>query len=115
MMISRGLLQRMQDAKGRGHVWEAHPIGDDLLEELRAEGEDRPGAVWSEDIWFCLEAKELLGVQCWFDSDPRAEVAHIATQRIDYQHWRAATIHVIQSGQLGPLQQRGYRLEAAGG
>jgi hypothetical protein len=115
MLIRRDVLERMVERKGRGKVFELHPLGAELLEELRRKGEDRPGGTWTEDIWFCVEVRRLLGVQVLADTDLRLCSGHVETEHIvTPDHYLAA--HIAASDRFvldtAKLERQGYTATA---
>jgi hypothetical protein len=113
MLIRRDVLQRMQDLKGRGQVWDTPPIPPEMLAKLKAAGEDKPGGTWSEDVWFCVEVAEKLGIQVYADTDLRLSSAHMWEDRVGPNHYVAG--HSVPNGyhlekQVGDLPV-GYEVQ----
>lgn len=90
MLIRRDVLERMQQLKGRGGIWEMPELPAKLVAELRRKGEDKPGARWGEDILFCHEVRYRLGVQVWADTDLRLTSGHVRTDIVGPDHYLAA-------------------------
>src|SRR5439155_26959668 len=62
MLIRRDVLERMQALKGINRAWETAPIEPELLKRIRASGEDRANGMWTEDVFFCMEVRQRLGI-----------------------------------------------------
>lgn len=110
MLIRRDVLERMQERKGRGRVWEIKPLPERVHEQLRARGEDRPGGSWTEDIWFCVEVRRALGVQVLADTDLRLSSGHVTQQIVGPDHYLAA--HTVPDKVVldtAALERAGYR------
>ncbi len=84
MLIRRRVLERLQEIKGAGHVWEIRGLSPELEEKLGT------GLVLGEDVTFCMDVQRLLGVQAWLDTDPRIESQHMQSSRVDRRNWYAA-------------------------
>jgi hypothetical protein len=90
MLIRRDVLERMERLKGRGKVWEMPLLPDKLVEQLRQRGEDKPGARWGEDMWFCMEIRRRLGIQVLADTDLRLTHGHVRSDIVGPDHYLAA-------------------------
>jgi len=95
MLIRRSVLERLRELKGPGNVWEVKGLSPELRERLGL------GLVLGEDVMFCTEARSLLGVQTWLDTDPRIESAHLGQLRVTRQEHRAA--HFVALGAQGQI------------
>lgn len=113
MLIRRDVLQRMQDLKGRGNIFETHEIGQEVRVEMAGGPTSWAGETWSEDIWFCIEVAERLGVQVYGDTDLRMSSAHLAERRVSIDDYIRS--HAVMTGNPPPPRQlaipQGYALQ----
>jgi len=84
MLIRRAVLEAMQEWKGPGQVWEVSGLGP------QPPGDLPRGIDIGEDIKFCLEVAQLLGLQVWLDTDARIESGHVGSMIYNHDHWAAA-------------------------
>jgi hypothetical protein len=107
MFIRRNVLELMHEQKGPGNVWEIKGLTPELATKLGI------GLVLGEDVMFCVQARQLLDVQVWLDTDPRIESAHLGTMRYTRREWYAAHLANIRAPlDTDALAQSGHRLEA---
>jgi hypothetical protein len=110
MFMTRQLLEGMVAARGAPDVWRVDRMPWEATRALLDGGEDVSG-VMTEDILFCLDARELLGVQTWLDTDPRMETGHVGEVTRDRRDYIAA--HQVPAGidleaLNADLRRRGY-------
>ena len=92
MLIQREVLERMRVIRGEGEIFRAGRLEWSAQRALIERGE-QPSGVWTEDIMFCLDAKELLGTQTYLDLDPRMDSGHVGREPRGRRHYLAA--HVV--------------------
>jgi hypothetical protein len=114
MLIRRDVLERMAGIRGPLSIWRADAV--DPAEQLRqVEAGEQISGVMTEDILFCLDAADHLGVKTWLDLDPRMETGHVGTETRDRNHYLAAhqvvarTPEEMEQIRVG-LRKRGYDL-----
>src|ERR1700675_726117 len=90
MLIRRDVLERLAVAKGTPRVWEARTPSEAMRQKFDREG--KPITMWTEDINFCLEVARVLGVKIMGDTDLRFSAAHVGTDRVGHEHYKAAHI-----------------------
>jgi hypothetical protein len=105
LFLRREVLERMEQVKGQGYIWEIRGLTPELAAKLGL------GLVLGEDVVFCMELKRLLGIQVWLDTDPRIESQHIGSMRVGRREWGAA--HVVPPDlltrlDLNALEQTGH-------
>lgn len=108
MFIRRRVLERMTQLRGRGAVWEIKGYSPEMREKLGL------GIVMGEDVHFCVNARQLLGVQAWLDTDPRARSGHMQTRPVDARDWQAAHMMPVVLDKAtveAALAQNGHVLE----
>jgi hypothetical protein len=110
MLIRRDVLERLRDLKAPKPIWEAPPMEGKLLEQVRAQGDDRAWGHWTEDVFFCVEVAQRLGIQVYGDSDLRFTGAHMGDDRVGPQHYIAS--HTLPEGyeSAAPTLPKGYEV-----
>lgn len=97
MLIRRTVLERMAALRGQGNVWRVDRLPWEEQMKLLEQGEMISG-IMTEDIMFCEDAHNLLGVQPWLDLDVRMETGHMGEQPVDRRQYLAAHQVVIPPG-----------------
>jgi hypothetical protein len=106
MLIRRDVIERLAAVKKTPRIWEARTPSEAMRKKFDREG--KPITMWTEDINFCLEVGRLLGVQIMGDTDLRFSAAHMGSDRVGHEHYKAS--HMVFSG--GELSlPKGYEVK----
>lgn len=97
MLIARSVLERMAERRGEGNVWRVDRVPWEEQMRLLQEHEMISG-IMTEDILFCQDAHDELGVDCWLDLDVRMETGHMGEMPVDRRQYIAAHEVVIPPG-----------------
>src|SRR5438105_6124387 len=97
MLIRRDVIERLAAKKGTPRIWEAKTPSEAMRKKFDREG--KPITMWTEDINFCLEVNRLFGVQIMGDTDLRFSAAHMGSDRVGHEHYKAAHM-VFHDGRL---------------
>lgn len=89
MMTRRDVLERMVELHGESDIWRVDRVPWLELRRLLEMGEN-PSGVLTEDVNFCMDIADMLGVPTWLDLDPRFESGHLGEEARGRQHYLAA-------------------------
>lgn len=95
MLTRRDVLEGMVAAHGQPDVWRVDRVPWIELQRLLEQGEN-PSGVLTEDVNFCMDIWDTLGVPTWLDLDPRFESGHLGEEARGRQHYLAA--HEVPPG-----------------
>lgn len=118
MLIRRDVLEGLAALRGAPDVWRVDRVPWSETVKLLDAGQDVSG-VMTEDVLFCLDAKQELGVQTWLDLDPRMETGHVGEMTVDRRTYMAAhelqVPEAAQDGLRAQLARKGYELASPPG